>query len=103
MLWVLKRTVSLSTQNMFKLMGKEINVILGAQTILIWTNGTYHSMLFLDSLLSRCLPVLGVCTLISKTIVLYELRENNLKLTIVCGLTRVQTYISFVVIKKSDF
>ena len=33
----LNETVLLSTQNMFKLMGKEINAILGAQTILIWT------------------------------------------------------------------
>ena len=41
MLWVLKRTVSMSSyehpNHMLKLMGKEINAILGAQTILIWT------------------------------------------------------------------
>ena len=42
MLWVLKRTVSMRrffehTKHMFKLMGKEINAILSAQTILIWT------------------------------------------------------------------
>ena len=35
MVWVLKRTVSM--KHIFKLMGKEINAILGAQTILIWT------------------------------------------------------------------
>ena len=34
MLWVLKKNVS-----MFKLMGKGINAILGAKTILIWTYG----------------------------------------------------------------
>ena len=34
----LKETVLLSTQNTYsKLMGKETNAILGAQTILIWT------------------------------------------------------------------
>ena len=37
MLWVLNEMVLLSTQNMFKLMGKEINSILGAQTTLVWT------------------------------------------------------------------
>ena len=35
MLWVLKRTVLM--RHMFKLMGKDINAILSAQTILIWT------------------------------------------------------------------
>ena len=40
MLWVLKRTVSFDhSKHMFKLMGKEINAILGAQTIFIWTYG----------------------------------------------------------------
>ena len=33
----LTETVLLTTQNMFKLIGKEINAILGAQSILIWT------------------------------------------------------------------
>ena len=42
MLWVLIRTVSLRQsfehpKHMFQLMGKEINTILGEQTILIWT------------------------------------------------------------------
>ena len=42
MLWVLKRTVYRDgsfehPKHMFKLMGKEINEILGAQTIRIWT------------------------------------------------------------------
>ena len=33
----LNKMILLSTQNTFKLMGKEINAILGAQAILIWT------------------------------------------------------------------
>ena len=33
----LNETVLLSTQNTCLLMGKEINAILGSQTILIWT------------------------------------------------------------------
>ena len=43
MLWVLKRTVSMRRvffehpKHMIKLMGKKINAILGAQSILIWT------------------------------------------------------------------
>ena len=42
MLWVPKRTVSMirffeHPKHMFKLKGKEINAILGLQTILIWT------------------------------------------------------------------
>ena len=38
MLRVLKRTISFEhPKHMFKLVGKEINAILGAQTILIWT------------------------------------------------------------------
>ena len=44
MLWVLKRPVSMrrffwAPKNMLKLMGKETNASLGAQTILIWTYG----------------------------------------------------------------
>ena len=35
MLWVLNRTVSM--RHLFKLMGKEINAILGTHMILIWT------------------------------------------------------------------
>ena len=39
MLWVLKRDGSFEhPKHMFKLMGKEINTILGAQTIFIWTH-----------------------------------------------------------------
>ena len=34
----LNMTVLLSTQNTFELKGKEINAILGAQTILTWTH-----------------------------------------------------------------
>ena len=53
MLWVRKRTVSmrllLSTQNTFELMGKEINAILGSQTILS------------GPMLSARKPVFGVC------------------------------------------
>ena len=42
MLWVLKRTVSMRQifehpKHMFKFIGKEMNAILRAQTILIWT------------------------------------------------------------------
>ena len=42
MIWVLKRTFSMkrffqSHKHMLKLMGKEINAILGVQTFLIWT------------------------------------------------------------------
>ena len=42
MLWVLKRPVPMrwffeQPKLMFILMGKEINAILGAQTVLIWT------------------------------------------------------------------
>ena len=36
----LNETALLNTKHMFKLMGKEINAILGAQTILIWTFDT---------------------------------------------------------------
>ena len=45
MLWVLKRTVSMHPKHRFKLIGKEINAILGAQTIHIWTyeNGLAYS------------------------------------------------------------
>ena len=42
MLWVLKRMFSMSSfehpKHMFKLMGKEINAILGVRAILIWTH-----------------------------------------------------------------
>ena len=46
MLWVLKRTVSMKgsfghPKHMFNLMGKEINAILCAQTILIWTHAIF--------------------------------------------------------------
>ena len=37
---------------MFKLMGKEINAILGAQTILIWTYRSVHAITIEDSSLS---------------------------------------------------
>ena len=48
LLWVLKRTVSMrrffgAPIHMFKVMGKEINAILGAQTILIWTYVAYFA------------------------------------------------------------
>ena len=45
----LNEKILLSTQNMFKLMGKEINAILGAQNILIWT---YVSPFFFICVLS---------------------------------------------------
>ena len=42
MLWVLKRTVSFGhPKHMFESIGKQINAILGAQTILIWTYVEY--------------------------------------------------------------
>ena len=49
MLWVLKRTVSMKRffgvpKTNVKIVGKEINTILGAQPILIWTYElSYHS------------------------------------------------------------
>ena len=55
MLWVLKRTVSDDSfehpKHMFKLMDKEINAILGAQTILIWT---YVVVIFLSNSFYVC-------------------------------------------------
>ena len=43
----LNETVLLSTQNTFKLMGKEMNAILGAQTVLIWTK---YAVFFVTSI-----------------------------------------------------
>ena len=48
MLWVLKRTVSMHPKHMLKLMGKKINAILGAHTILIWTYGYPQKILIID-------------------------------------------------------
>ena len=42
----LNETVLLST-HMLKLIGKEINAILGAQTILIWTYGVSTTYIFI--------------------------------------------------------
>ena len=49
----LNETVLLSTQNTYRLMGKEINAILGAQTILIWT----YDFILVYSLPMYLLPV----------------------------------------------
>ena len=55
MLWVLKRTAQ---KNMFNLMGKEINAILGAQIILIWT---YVIVLFSCYSCGKYIRYLFVC------------------------------------------
>ena len=55
MLWVLKRT---APKHMFNLMRKEINAILGAQIILIWT---YVIVLFCCYICGKYIQYLYVC------------------------------------------
>ena len=93
MLWVLKRTVSMRwffehPKHMFKLMSKEINTILGAQRILIWTYDSHLTLCrpetpkqllrqTVKTLMKCCMQhFIRVCTILFATIKLI-FREKN--------------------------